>query len=128
MAKRLPPLLRTVLLGVTVGIVLGVVGGLRTRAGLGLGQEAPSTLMELAAFGAVAGLVGGLIYWLTGPTRRRGGLRFFLAWAGVGLGGLGAGLIPAFLSEPLLPVTAFWLVMGVGAGLGLALTERIIRS
>lgn len=113
--------------GGLIGMVLAIGGGMRTRFELLPGEQPPFGLGMYAVFGAVAGTVGGVVYWATGSFRKRGSWRFFLAWILTVLVGTGVGLSPGLLFDPSLSLYVIWLVVGTGAGIGLALTERITR-
>ncbi len=115
------------LIGGLIGVVIMVGGELRARSDLLPGVEPSSGLGEAAAFGVIVGMVGGVVYRATRTLRLRGGWRFFLAWAIVGLVGMGAVAIPLLLVEFSFFWLMFWLLGGPGAGIGLALTEREIR-
>lgn len=128
MWSAIPPWLRAAVVGGLVGAAIGTASVVRVRAERLPGNEPPFGYGDQAAFGVTAGIAGGIIYWATGPLRRRGSWRFFSAWVLIGMIGLGVALAPGFVTEPSIALLVLWVVGGIGGGLGMAITERQVRK
>jgi len=122
-------LLRSMLIGTAVGVVMAIMGGLRSA------HDAPAVYAtqdygNLVEMGAVVGCVTGLVHYATREWRTRV-LRewYWASWIVSFTAGLGVGFfIPSVLPPPDKPIwldAVLWLGAGILGGCGFDwVTER----